>query len=200
MIPTEFIYLSVLISLVGIFRYWKSILKGDTKPNLVSQFMWMLSPFIGVFFQIKADSGLATLALFMSGFASLSFIVTALVVKNGYWEIKKFDLICGLLSLSALVCYVITHNLGISILFAIAADTLAYFPTIKKSYSNPETEDNSIYVAGILNHIIALLVLQNRIFTNYAFSFSIIFWNSVLLLVIYRKQITSIFLRKSDII
>ncbi len=197
MISENFIYLAVFISLLGIFRYLRSIVHGKTRPNLVSQFVWMLSPFIGVFFQIKAQSGLATLALFMSGFASLSFIVTALIVKNGYWELRKFDLICGMFSLLALICYVITHNLGISILFAILADTLAYFPTIKKSWTNPETENNSIYVAGICSHIIALLVLQNREFTNYAFSFSIILWNSVVLLAIYRNKITSIFLRTS---
>ncbi len=200
MIPEEFIYLAVLISLFGILGYLKSIVYGTTRPNLVSQFIWMLSPFIGVFFQIKSQSGLATLSLFMSGFASLSFIITALIVKNGYWELKKFDLICGMFSVFALICYILTHNLGVSILFAILADTLAYFPTIKKSWTNPETENNAIYIAGIISHTIALLVLQNREFTNYAFSFSIMFWNSVLLFAIYRKQITSIFSRKSDII
>ncbi len=197
MIPTEFIYLSVFISLLGILGYLKSIIYGTTRPNLISQSIWMLSPFIGVFFQIKAQSGLATLALFMSGFASLSFIITALVVKNGYWELKKFDLVCGLFSLLALVCYIVTHNLGVSILFAILADTLAYFPTIKKSWTNPESENSAIYLAGIASHTIALLVLQNREFTNYAFSFSIIFWNSVVLSAIYREQITLIFSRTS---
>lgn len=189
MLPEYFIYLAVAVSLIGQIGYLNSIVHGTTKPNLVSQFMWMLSPFVGVFFQLKGGAGISTLALFMSGFASLMFIVVSVVNKKAYFRLETFDFICGLFSVLALVCYVLTHSLSISILFAIAGDTLAYFPTIKKSWYLPESENYSIYLVGIISHSISLLVLDNRIFSNYAFAVSIIFWNSVLLVTMFRKDI-----------
>ena len=130
MLPENIIWVGVVINLAGSLWYLKNIIWGNTKPNLVSWSIWTLAPFIGVFFQIKAGAGLSILSVFMAGFSSLLVVILSLIRKNALWKVSRFDIYCGLISLMALFLYIVTHNLSVSILFAIIADCLAYIPTI----------------------------------------------------------------------
>src|SRR3989344_7507321 len=113
MLPTNIIYLAIPVILIGYFFYFKNIFYGQTRPSLVSWFLWMLGPFIGVFFQLQAGAGLSVIPVFMAGFGPLVVIIVSLLRKNSIWKIGKLDIICGILALLALVFYVFTHNLGI---------------------------------------------------------------------------------------
>ena len=189
MIPEQIIFITVLFNLAGSFFYIKDIFYGQTKPNLVSWFLWMLAPFIGVFFQVKAGAGLSVIPVFMAGFIPLLVIIVSLWHKNAYWKITQLDIICGLFALVALVLYVFTHNLGISILFAILSDALAGIPTIIKSWKFPETETAAVYAVSIFNNILALFIIKSWIFSVYSFNIYLILINVVIVFSIYRKKI-----------
>lgn len=188
MLPENIIFVGVLANFLGSLWYLKRIISGHTKPNLVSWFIWMLGPFIGVFFALKAGAGLSFLGVFMAGFTSFLVIIISIFKKNAYWKINTFDMVCGIISLFSLMLYVFTHNLGISILFTITADSLAYIPTIIKSWKFPETESSSTYIGGIINNTLALLVIKNWIFPIYSFSVSIIVFNLAVVFCVYRKK------------
>ena len=102
MLPEKIIIVGVVISLIGDFLYLRSMYLGHVRPNLVSWFIWMLAPFLGVFFQLKAGAGLSVFPVFAAGFCPFLVIVYALILKNAYWKITLFDLVCGILSLIAL--------------------------------------------------------------------------------------------------
>ena len=189
MLPENIIYITVLFNLIGSFFYIKDIFYGKTKPNLVSWVLWMLAPFIGVFFQIKAGAGLSVIPVFMAGFIPLIVIIVSLWHKNAYWKITKLDVFCGLLALTALVFYVLTHNLGISILFAILSDGLAAIPTLIKSWKFPETETAAVYAVSIFTNILALFIIKNWIFSIYSFNIYLILINIAIVFCIYRKKI-----------
>ncbi|MFA6256956.1 MAG: hypothetical protein WCT29_01450 [Candidatus Paceibacterota bacterium] len=189
MIAEQFAYISIAITLVGYFFYLKEVLLGTTRPNLVSWVLWMLPPFIGVFFQLKAGAGLSIIPIFLAGFGPFLVVVFSLFRKNKYWEIRIFDIYCGLLSLFALLLYIFTHNLSIAIVFAILSDGLAAIPTILKTWKFPETESIGPYVAGIASNILGLLVIRYWIFTIYSFSAYLILVNLIIIYCIYRKRI-----------
>ncbi|MEI7709556.1 MAG: hypothetical protein WCI76_02475 [bacterium] len=192
MISEQFIFIGTAVSLIGISLYIKDIFLGNTKPNLVSWFLWMLGPFLGAFFQLKAGAGLSALPVFMAGFGPLLVIIFSLWNKNAYWKITRFDIICGFFSLLALVIYVITHNLGVSIIFAIISDALASMPTIAKSWKFPETETVAPYFTGIFSNILGLLIIKNWIFLIYSFSAYLIVLNITIICCIKRKKIFGI--------
>jgi hypothetical protein len=198
MLPENIIYLGVLINLVGLFWYIRDIIKGGTKPNLVSWFFWSLAPFIGVFFQLKAGAGLSILPIFMAGFTSLVVIIISVLKKNGYWKINFFDVVCGVISLFALILYVFTHNVSISILFAIISDGLAYIPTIRKSWNFPESETGLMYTTGIVSNLIGLLTIKTWTFPIYSFGIYIILFNSIVVFSIYRKKILNMLYFRND--
>ena len=193
MFPEKIIIIGVLINLLCSFWYIKNVLKGDTRPNPVSWFIWSLAPFIGVFLQLKAGAGWSVMGVFMAGFAPFLVVIFSLLKKNAFWKIQLFDIVCGIFSILALVIYVMTSNLWISILFAIASDFLAYIPTFIKTWKNPETETSSIYLGGIINNFISLIIIKNWTFAIYSFPIYLILANIVEIYFIYRKKITSRF-------
>lgn len=192
MLPENIAYITILISAVGYFFYFKGIFRGQTKPNLVSWFLWMLGPFIGTFFQLKAGAGLSVLPVFMAGFGPFLVIAVSLLRKNSIWKITALDVFCGVLALLALVFYALTHNLGISILFAILSDGLAAVPTLAKSWKFPETESAGVYAVGIINNILGLLIIKNWVFSIYSFGIYFVLINSAIVFCIYRKRLLNL--------
>jgi hypothetical protein len=85
MLPEYIIFFAIFLNLIGQVFYIKSILKGEARPNLVTWFIWMLAPFIGVFFQLKAGAGLSILPIFMAGFGPLIIIIAALLKRNNFF-------------------------------------------------------------------------------------------------------------------
>lgn len=189
MISDNFIYLGIIFYIIGYYSYFKGMFVGQTRPNLVSWFLWMLAPFIGVFFQLKAGAGLSALPVFMAGFGPLLVLLVSFWKKNGYWQITSFDIICGSFSFLALIFYTITHDLAISILFAILSDAIAFIPTFKKSWTNPESESGLLYLSSAFINVIGLLVIHDWSFTIYSFGVYLVVFNIAESILLYRKKI-----------
>jgi len=189
MLPEQLGYIVLVTGLIGVPFYIKDIFKGTTKPSFISWFMWMLAPFIGTFLQLKAGAGLSVLPVFMAGFIPLLVLIAALIKQNAYWRITIFDIACGLFSFCALILWILTQNTDLSIIFAILADGLAAIPTLIKSWNFPETETGIMYIPGIFNNILGLLIIKQWIFSIYSFNIYFILVNLAIILSIYRKKI-----------
>jgi hypothetical protein len=189
MLPEKIIFIGVFLSIIGYYFYFKNMFFGQTKPNLVSWFIWMLAPFLGVFFQLQAGARLSVIPVFMAGFGPFLVLLVSLLKKNGYWKITFLDAVCGTLSIIALVLYVLTKNPTTSVIFVILSDGLAALPTLVKSWHFPESETSSIYLAGIFSQIIGLLIIKNWIFPIYSFNIYLILINISIVFSIYRKKI-----------
>lgn len=189
MLPEQLGYITILISLIGVPFYVRDIFLGKTKPNFVSWFFWMLAPFIGVFLELKAGAGLSVLPVFLAGFVCVPVLIAATVKHNGYWKITSFDVGCGIFSMVSIILWVATRNTDISIIFAILADLFAAIPTIIKSYKFPETETAIMYMPGIINNTIGLLIVHKWIFSQYSFGIYFILVNLTLVFLISRKKI-----------
>lgn len=189
MIPEYFGYLSIVIGITGISFYIRDIIRGKTKPNLVTWIIWTLAPFIGTFLQLKAGAGLSVLPVFMAGFTPLLVLIVASIKRNSVWKITTFDIICGILSIISLVLWLITKNTDISLLFAILADGLAAVPTLVKAWKYPDTETALGYIPGVINNAIGLLIITNWSFSIYSFGIYFIIMNASIIFCIYRKKL-----------
>ena len=127
--------------------------------------------------------------VFLAGFGPLLVVVFSIFRKNAYWRLSAFDIICGMFSVLALVLYALTHNLAVSIIFAILSDLFAFIPTYKKAWKFPETETAAVYLGGIFNNILGLLIIKNWSFTIYSFGLYLVIANIVMICFLYRKKI-----------
>ncbi|MFA6301336.1 MAG: hypothetical protein WC609_03225 [Candidatus Paceibacterota bacterium] len=187
-------YTAVLIQLVGVFFYIKNMYKGTTKPNRVTWIIWALAPLISSYLMWQTGARLSILPVFMAGFNPVLVLLASFVIKKGFWQINKFDIVCGMIALLALVLWIVTRNLSVSIIFAILSDFLAALPTLVKSWKYPDTETSLVYAGGIVANILGLLIIKNWSFPTYSPGIYFIIINFMLVFSIYRKKIISYFL------
>jgi hypothetical protein len=110
-----------------------------------------------------------SLMTFIVGFSPFLIFISSFLSKHATWMINKFDIICGALALCGLALWMITRVGNIAIVLAIAADLLAFLPTLVKSFSYPETESWELFGLGLVNGAIALLIITDWNFAHVAF-------------------------------
>jgi hypothetical protein len=92
-------------------------------------------------------------------------------------SIGPFDILCGLISLAALLLLIITGNGLLSLILSMVADFSAGLPTIIKAYTHPESESIMPYALAAFSAIITLLTVKHWAFAVYSFSAYILLTN-----------------------
>jgi len=180
MISENFIYFGVFLNSIGSVVYITDTIKGTTQPNRVTYFLWALSAMIAFASQVSQGVGTQVLLSFIVGFWPLLVLISSFLNKKSYWKITKFDIVCGVFSLFGLILWIVTKVGNLAIVFAILADTLASFPTIKKSFTNPESETIWPYFFGAIFAGLVILTIKNWNFETYGYPFYILTMNIIL--------------------
>jgi len=169
MINENFVFVGAIIATAGALSYFIDTIRGKIKPNKVSLLMWTLAPFLAFFAQLSKGVGIQSLTTFMVGFLTLIIFIASFVNKKAEWKIRRFDVICGLLSALGLILWFVTKEGNIAIAAGILSDGLASVPTIVKSFYYPETENPYGYGTGAVNSLLTLLTLKIWNFANISF-------------------------------
>lgn len=169
MLPEYFVYVGMLFVLVGTYSYLKDTLKGTTKPNKVTFFMWSLAPLIAFWASISQGVGIQSIMTLIVGLAPLSVFFASFINKQAYWKISRNDLLCGLLAFIGLMLRRLSGIGNIAILFSIFAYGMAGLPTVIKSYHHPETENANGHLGSMLFALVTLLTIDEWKFEVYGF-------------------------------
>lgn len=170
MIDSNWIYLGALINLIGSLTYVIATVRGQTKPNRVTWFLWALAPLIAFAAMLgEGVSPLDGLMTFMVGFGPLMIFIASFVNKNSVWKITRFDMICGALSVIGIIAWAFTRTGNIAIFFSIVADGLALLPTLIKGWKEPETENYVVFMNGAISAVITILAIKVYDFQHLAF-------------------------------
>jgi len=177
MINPNFVWLALIIAAYGNFLYLKDTLKGETKPNRVTFFLWGTAPLIAFFAQRQGGGGIQSFYTLLIAVMCFLILAASFYTKKAYWKITKLDIGCGLISLVALILLVGTNKPLLALGFSILADFFAALPTLIKSYKHPLTETTSTYTLEIISSAIVLLTIHNWTIVNYLFAAYILFMN-----------------------
>jgi hypothetical protein len=169
MISDKFVIIGFILNLWGCAVYARDTIKGRTKPNRITWFMWTLAPTIAFVAEINKGVGLISIMTLSIGLGPLIVLLASFSSKKSYWKLRQTDYLCGLLSLLGLALWIIYRDANIAIVFSIAADIFAALPTLVKSYVHPETESVEAYWPTILNAGITLLAIDTWTVANYGF-------------------------------
>lgn len=132
--------------------------------------LWGAAPLVAYFSQRAEGAGVQTAFTLVVSALPLTIFLVSFVNKKAYWAITAFDMICGALSLIALIFLVATGNGIVALWLSIVADFFASLPTVIKSYKFPESETTISYVFEVIASIIVLLTVQRLVFVDYAFA------------------------------
>src|SRR5258708_25058492 len=151
MLNENFVIVGIILQTFGGFSYLLDAIRGKIQPNKVSWLLWAIAPLVAFAAEISQGVGIQAFTTFIVGFVPLIIFIASFANKKAEWKLSKLDIICGLLSLLGIIMWFTTKVGNIAILFSILADGLAAVPTIVKSYSHPESENDLVYLFGIIN-------------------------------------------------
>ena len=162
------------------FYVWDT-LKGKSRPNRMTLLIWAAGPFIGVAAGIVAGAAWwALLPVFVAGLGPLAIFLSSFVNPNAYWKLGALDYTCGALAVLALVLWAVTNDPVVAVVLSIAADALASFPTIVKSWKFPETETGFTYFVALCNVTLGLFLAPSHSFVQVGFLVYLILCDAIL--------------------
>ena len=184
------VIISACVMLYGGYAYFVDTLSGKTKPNRVSWFMWALAPLVSIGAAFSADADIwASVRVIVGGIVPALVFFASFINRNSYWRLTPFDLICGVLSLIALVFWGLVDSPLVAILLATAGNTFASIPTFFKAWNYPETETRLTYVTSFLSAILIVPAIPEWNIENAAFQIMLIVTTACLLVAAYRKDL-----------
>lgn len=169
MLSENFVYVAILLGIVGQVSYLVETVRGNTRPNRVSFFIWAVAPLLAFAGAIDEHVGKQVLMTFIVGFGPACILVASFLNPNAYWKITRLDLACGALSVCGLVVWLLTQEGTLAIGSSIIADGLASLPTLIKAYKHPDTEHSWAYWTAGGNAFITMLTIDHWNFAHYGF-------------------------------
>jgi len=182
------IIISLLVTLVANIPYAIASIQGKVRPNKISWLIWTLAPGIGLIAALSKGFDWGQMPVLISVASTALILISSFINRKAYWEIQPFDWGCFVLAILALAIWYFTKNPDTALLLSMIADVLAVMPTLIKSWQHPETEGFGPYLAGVINAIIAVILIQHWSFTTSAFPVYLLVVNLLLFAVIFGRQ------------
>ena len=128
--------------------YIRDILKGKTKPNIVSWITWTLL------------TAVATIAEFAAGeyrtavFTSFACVATAAVVllgiRRGHLRYSVLDIVCQIGALSGFILWWLFNTPVAAVIAAVSIDFIGAIPSLRHAWKKPKEETWTTFaLAGI---------------------------------------------------
>ncbi len=129
-----------IIAFLAYIVYVVSILRGKTKPNRATWWIWAFMGLV-VGLSYYASGAQNTIWVPLVEFIGPLFIAL-LSIKYGEGGLKeKTDLICLFGATFSIILWIIFNNPVVALVASLVVNSFAIIPTIKKSYLRPEGED-----------------------------------------------------------
>src|SRR3989344_6302690 len=171
-----------LIAIGATVPYILSIVRGETRPNVVSWSLWTVIVLITALAQVSAGASWSILLLIGTLIANFSVLVLC-VFGYGYRKFELADKICLALALVALLFWWVTSNPVVAIILAVTADGIAYLTTYLKVYRNPSSESYFYWAILVVADVLALLSVTTINIANALFPISYAIFNCAVLIV-----------------
>lgn len=154
--------------LAGIFSfsaylfYIATIIRGETKPNRATWWVWSVVGSVIAISYIK--SGATSTAWVPIGGAMASIIIAFLSIKYGVGGTNKFDIYCLSASVIGLLLWWVFSLPLVALVINILVDFLGALPTIKKSWLKPKEENKFSWTLTQIGSLLNLLAINQFTF------------------------------------
>jgi hypothetical protein len=177
--------LSALIVIGVTIPYMVDIVKGRAVPARAARIMFLLLLVITLAQQHSLGSGLAMAVTI--GETISSILLFGLAIKYGVGGLRRSDIVCyGLLALSVLI-WAITSNALLALHLSMLADTVAFWPTLEKTWRNPKSETALFFLGGAVAPVLSILAASSFSYQVIVFPFYLSLVNLLEAGLIYRK-------------
>ncbi len=159
--------ISAILSVVAVMPYLKDMLRGETRPNVISFTLWTILGTITLLAQIKAGWSLSIVVVTMTTLNALMITLLALF-GYGYRKFGNVERYSLIFAVAAIIGWQLTSNPLVAIAFSILADVCALIPTLVKTYHAPESESTASWAIITTAYILGVLSTNRIDFANLA--------------------------------
>jgi hypothetical protein len=181
------LFLAAIITIAAAVPYIRDILRGTTKPNIVSWITWTLL------------TGTATIAAFVAGeyvvatYTASATLTTASVVllglKYGYAEYSRFDKLCQVSVAVAFVLWFTFDSPALAVVTAVVIDAIGALPTIRHAWKNPHEETLVTFLLSAVGGFLALFAISSYNWITLSYPIYIVIVNAIIVgTIIYSKK------------
>ncbi len=180
---------AVALAVIGNVPYLYKVIKGEVQPHPYTWAIWSIVSLVTVFGQIQKGAGIGAIPTAAS--EVFTVIIFLLSIKYGFKNIQKKDTIFLVIALLGLIPWMIFKDPTISVIVVVAIDCVAFIPTLKKTFTHPETETSILYISNVLRHILILLLIENYNIATSLHSVTMVVTNTLMTAFILRKNFST---------
>lgn len=184
---TLFLILAIVVTIVSVLPYLRDILKGTTKPNLISWITWTLLTGIATAAEIAAHEYVT--AIFTGSAGIGTALVVVFGIRHGYVKYTMFDVICQISAIVGIVLWQLFDSPAVGVMASVAIDFIGALPTIRHSWLKPGEETWSTFGLAALGGVFALLALSSYNWISLPYALYIVMINLIIVyVVLYRTK------------
>ena len=171
----------------GYLPYLFAIWRGTARPHAFSWLSWAFINAIVFVVQVSENAGPGA---WTSGIATcFNLGIGLFALRVGEKNITKTDWSIFLTVLLAIPLWAITKDPVWSVILVSIIDTLAFIPTIRKSWHRPHEEVMTTFVMGLIGFGCGLFAVQEYSFTTICFPAKVVVVNAIFIAVLlYRRR------------
>ncbi|HSX16807.1 MAG TPA: hypothetical protein VLH86_01760 [Patescibacteria group bacterium] len=177
---------SAVLQFVSVAPYFVDILKGKTKPERATWWIWLLLNFVSFGAQVGAG---ATWSLFMTGGQLIvTGAIAGLSLKYGYGSFHKKDTAAIVTALLGIFLWWLLNSPLAALLVVILVDLVGYYLTLEKTWKAPHTETLATWAIGAVSAALGVLAVGSWSLTKCVYPLYVAFGNALLALVIITRR------------
>jgi len=181
--------LSASISIGNLIYYLHTVFNGQTRPHIFSWLIWGIIMLIAGLAQYFEGGGAGAFVILVGSFVCFARAIVGL--KYGEKNITLGDKLCLASCLIGVIFWQLTDNPLYAVLIITFTDLLGFYPTVRKSFSKPYSEELTSWIGMALVTALSLLALETYNFTTvfYPLVITAACWGLIIYLLIRRKLI-----------
>lgn len=160
----SFLVLSSVITIAAVLPYLLGILKGKTKPNVVSWITWTLLAGVATLAELSGHeyrTAIFTTTIFLE---TLSVVILGLF--HGYVKYTRFDYACQISALTGLLLWWVFNSTAVAVVAAVTIDFVGALPTFRHAWKQPGEENWPTYLLCAIGGALAAFALTSINWTS----------------------------------
>lgn len=181
-----FLVLWGIATFFSYFIYFRSIIKWESKPHVISWFIWGLISFVIFSIQIYDNAWIWAFNIWFVAF--LCFLIALISLKKWSTKINKADYISLAFWVLSIILWIFSNNPFFSVILLILVDIFWFIPTILKSIKKPFEETEVAYFLAWGWYLMSIFAMENISFLTVWFVIVSCFFNLFLASIIFFRK------------
>lgn len=183
-----FAAIAILLTIAGYIPYIQGMMNGSNKPHIFTWVIWVVVSGIAFVAQIHAQGGPGA---WVTGFICFMCLMTSLLaLKQGTKDITRSDAIMFFGALGAIPVWMLTNDPLWSVIIVSIINSMAFYPTVRKSWLRPHEEHITLYALNIPRQALSIAALTQYSMTTVLFPASVIVMCVLFLVtILYRRHV-----------